>query len=75
MLVLDEKTNNKAWCSIRDRANEKGLVRVLEEAPSKIQEWFERIPEHIKKIIDCKGGSEYKEGLGKKRRRNPDRVH
>jgi hypothetical protein len=41
----------------------------------KIQQWIERIPEHIKKIIDCGGGNEYKEGLGKKRTRNPDRVH
>ena len=39
----------------------------------KIQEWIERIPEHIQRIIECEGGNEYKEGLG--RTRNPDRVH
>jgi hypothetical protein len=40
----------------------------------KIQEWIERIPEHIQRIIECGGGNEYREGSGK-RRRNPDRVH
>jgi hypothetical protein len=33
MLVLDEKTNNKAWCSKRGRADKKGLDRVLEKSP------------------------------------------
>ncbi len=44
---------------------------------SKIQGWIERIPEHIKRIIDCEGGNEYKEGLNRyrQRRRNPLRVH
>jgi transposase len=28
----------------------------------KIQAWIEWIPEHIKRIIDCEGGNEYKEG-------------
>ena len=40
---------------------------------SKIQEWIKRIPEHIKEIIKCGGGNEYKEGSGK-RKRNPDCV-
>ena len=39
----------------------------------KIQEWIERIPEHIKKIIELEGGNEYKEGRNK-RKRNPNRV-
>jgi transposase len=33
-----------------------------------IQKWIERIPKHIKQIIKCGGGNEYKEG------RNPSRV-
>jgi hypothetical protein len=44
--------------------------RLLQE---KIQEWIKRIPEHIQRIIDCRGGNEYREGSGK-RARNPDRV-
>jgi hypothetical protein len=32
MLVLDKKTNNKAWCSKRGRVNKKGLDRVLEKS-------------------------------------------
>jgi hypothetical protein len=41
----------------------------------KIQEWIERIPEHIQRIIDCEGGNEYKKGLGRSgRKRNPQRV-
>jgi hypothetical protein len=45
----------------------------------KIQEWIERIPEYVQRIIDCGGSNEYKEGLGRdkerrKRGRNPDRV-
>ena len=39
----------------------------------KIQEWIERIPAHIPKIIDCEGGNEYREGLGRKK--SPNRVH
>jgi hypothetical protein len=38
----------------------------------KIQEWIERIPEYIQKIINCEGGNEYREGLG--RAGNPKRV-
>jgi transposase len=42
----------------------------------KIQEWIERIPIHIKKIIELEGGNEYKEGVGRrKRKRNTDRVY
>jgi hypothetical protein len=32
MLVLDEETNNKAWCGKRGRVNKEGLVRVLEKS-------------------------------------------
>ena len=54
----------------------KDQLECWENLPQKkIQEWIKRIPEHIKKIIDYGGGNEYKEGLGKKRRANPDRVH
>jgi len=41
---------------------------------SKIQEWIERIPEHITKIIDYRGGNKYREGL-EGRKRNPNKVH
>ena len=40
---------------------------------SKIQQWIERIPDNIQKIIACGGGNEYKEG-SKERKRNPHRV-
>ena len=40
----------------------------------KIQEQIEQIPKHIQRIIDCRGGNEYREGSGK-RTRNVDRVH
>jgi trehalose-6-phosphate synthase len=33
-----------------------------ELSQKKIQEWIERIPNHIKEIIRLKGGNEYKEG-------------
>jgi hypothetical protein len=29
---------------------------------SKIRQWIERIPHHIKEVIRCEGGNEYKEG-------------
>jgi transposase len=46
---------------------------------SKIQEWIERIPEHINRILDPEidGGNGYREGLGRwgeKRKRNSNRV-
>jgi hypothetical protein len=31
----------------------------------KIQAWIERIPYHIRKIIELEGGNEYKEGRDK----------
>ena len=31
---------------------------------AKIQAWIERIPVHIEKIIELRGGNEYKEGRG-----------
>ncbi len=31
----------------------------------KIQQWIERIPWHIKQIIELEGGNEYKEGREK----------
>jgi transposase len=36
-----------------------------ELSQKKIQEWIERIPNHIKEIIRLKGGNEYKEGRQK----------
>ena len=36
----------------------------------KIQEWIERIPDHIQEVIRLKGGNEYKEG----RRKGQERV-
>jgi hypothetical protein len=40
----------------------------------KIQQWIERIPEHVKRIIELEGGNEYREGKNG-RRRHPERVH
>lgn len=31
----------------------------------KIQAWIERIPKHVKKVIELEGGNEYKEGRAK----------
>jgi hypothetical protein len=37
--------------------------RCWEDLPqSKIQEWIERIPHHVKEVIQLEGGNEYKEG-------------
>ena len=42
---------------------EKAWEKAWKELPQeKIQAWIERIPVHIQKIIDLKGGNEYKEG-------------
>lgn len=76
MLVLEKRQTTK-------HAVAKGVQQMKKDwlacwknfLQGKIQQWIERIPEHIKKTIDCGGGNEYKEGLRKKRRRNPDRVH
>ncbi|KAJ9220690.1 hypothetical protein DTO027B5_2217 [Paecilomyces variotii] len=42
----------------------KGLwLQAWKDLPqSKIQEWISRIPDHIKAVIACDGGNEYKEG-------------
>lgn len=40
----------------------------------RIRRWIERIPVHIKRVIELEGGNEYKEGVGG-RKKNPDRVH
>jgi hypothetical protein len=42
-------------------------------AQARIQRWIERIPIHIKRVIELEGGNEYKEGHGG-RRRNSQRV-
>jgi len=62
-VVSSEKQLKKDW------------LKCWENLPQeKIQEWIERIPKHIQRIIDCRGGNEYREGSGK-RTRNVDRVH
>lgn len=49
--IHSEKELKEAW------------IKCWEELPQeKIQAWIERIPVHIKKIIELKGGNEYKEG-------------
>ena len=35
----------------------------------RIQQWIERIPRHIKKIIELKGGNDYREGAEEQQRR------
>ena len=53
----------------------KDWLKAWEKLPQKkIQKWIERIPGHIQHIIKCKGGNKYKEGLGRSRKRNTDRV-
>jgi transposase len=52
----------------------KDWLKVWKDLPQKkIQEWIERIPEYIQKIIELEGGNKYKEGRNK-RKRNPNRV-
>lgn len=37
---------------------------------NRIRRWIERIPRHIKKIIELDGGNEYREGAEDKQRRH-----
>jgi len=48
----------KAWGQARDALEQR-----------RIQAWMERIPRHIEKIIELKGGNEYREGKVEKARR------
>ena len=72
------------WYWMKKQTTKKGIAtskadleaqwrKCWKELPlEKIQAWIERIPVHIKRIIELEGGNEYKEGRG--RTRNPDRV-
>ena len=63
-----------AWPWMKRRTTKKGAPKSRQEAitawnqawrdlpQEKIQAWIERIPTHIKKIIELEGGNEYKEG-------------
>jgi transposase len=52
--IYSEKELKEAW------------VKCWEDIPQKtIQAWIERIPKHIKKIIELEGGNEYQEGRNK----------
>ena len=74
-----------AWIWIKRRTTKHGTAMSKEQMKrdwlkawkdlpqKKIQEWIERIPGHIQKIIELEGGNEYKEGRNN-RKRNPNRV-
>ena len=63
-----------AWPWMKRKTTRKGAPKSRQEAiaiwnktwqelpQEKIQAWIERIPTHIKKIIELEGGNEYKEG-------------
>jgi hypothetical protein len=70
LLVLDEKKRAPAS---KAAAREAWLTTWDDLPQAKIQAWIERIPEHIKHIIECEGGNEYKEGR-KHVRRHDARV-
>jgi hypothetical protein len=59
---LKRATTKKGAPSSRADA-EKAWLKAWEELPqAAIQAWIERIPLHIKRIIECDGGNEYQEG-------------
>ena len=82
----DLNTIEPAWYWLKRETTKRGIasgvgqmkkdwLKAWEKLPQKkIQEWIERIPGHIQHIIKYKGGNEYKEGLGRSRKRNTDRV-
>jgi hypothetical protein len=63
-----------AWPYLKRATTKKGAPKSRQEAirawqaawkelpQEKIQAWIERIPIHVKKIIELEGGNEYKEG-------------
>lgn len=63
-----------AWLWMKRVTTKKGAPKSRSEAirkweaawndlpQEKIQAWIQRLPAHIRKIIDCKGGNEYLEG-------------
>jgi hypothetical protein len=69
-----KRQTTKRGVASSEKQLKKDWLECWEKLPQeKIQEWIERIPEHIQRIIDCRGGNEYREGRGK-RKRNPGRV-
>jgi hypothetical protein len=59
---MKRETTKKGAPSSKAAACEAWLTTWDDLPQAKIQAWIERIPNHIKHIIDCKGGNEYKEG-------------
>ena len=63
-----------AWADVKRVTTQKGAPKTRAEAERawrraweeleqwRIQAWIERIPRHIKEVIRCEGGSEYREG-------------
>ena len=70
---MKRKTTEKGAATSEKQIREDWIECWKRLLQRKIQEWIERIPEHIQRIIACEGGNEYREGLGR-RKRNPNRV-
>ena len=63
-------TTKKGAPTSRKKAEEAWLKAWKELPQEKIQAWIEAIPVHVKRIIECDGGNEYKEGRDHVRRYN-----
>jgi hypothetical protein len=59
---LKRRTTRKGAPKTRDLAVASWLTHWNDMPQEKIQAWIERIPRHIKEIIRCEGGNEYREG-------------
>ena len=58
-----KKETTKKGAIHSDKALKEAWIKCWRNLPQeKIQAWIERIPLHIKKIIELEGGNEYKEG-------------
>ena len=63
LLGIFKKENYKEGRPKEPSRGYKGLGAAWKELPQeKIQDWIERIPVHVQKVIELEGGNEYKEG-------------
>ena len=62
LLGIFKKENYKEGRPKEPSRGYKGLGSSLERASGQIQDWIEKIPVHVQKVIQLEGGNEYKEG-------------
>ena len=74
----DPNAIEAAWPWMKRKTTKKGAPKNRADAytawqaawrelpQEKIQQWIERIPIHVRKVIELEGGNEYKEGRGSK---------